>query len=167
MCNILNQKIEDVRKTDDGKYIQGASHTCHVLNHKTRNRIIIKAVCDLRKIEHFDSIVCCGISGLLVAPQIAEILNKHLVVIRKENDKCYSDFGIEGVAPYRYIIIDDLICSGKTVRHIKNTIKEDYPRAICIGVYCYLPDDSAYRDDEDGSKLCKRDLGIPLLNLGA
>ena len=40
--NVFNQPIEDVRRTNDGKYIQGASHTCHVLNHKERNRIIIK-----------------------------------------------------------------------------------------------------------------------------
>jgi adenine/guanine phosphoribosyltransferase-like PRPP-binding protein len=163
--NILHNKIDDFRKTADGKYIQGCEHTCQVLNHKNRNKVIITAVCDLRKVESFDSIVCCGISGLLVAPQIAEILNKHLVVVRKENDKCYSDFGIEGVAPYRYIIIDDLICSGKTVRHIKNTIKDEHPRAICVGVYCYLPDESAYRPGDDGSKLCKRDLGVPLLNV--
>lgn len=163
--NILESKIDDYRKTSDGKYIQGCEHTSKVLNHKNRNKIIIGAVCDLRQVESFDSIVCCGTSGLLVAPQVAEILNKHLVLVRKQNDKCYSNFGVEGVAPYRYIIIDDLICSGKTIRHIKNSIKNEHPRAICIGVYCYMPDESAYRDDDDGSKLCKRDLGVPLLNV--
>ena len=163
--NIFHNKIDDYRKTNDGKYIQGCEHTCQVLNHKNRNKVIITAVCDLRKVESFDSIVCCGISGLLVAPQIAEILNKHLVVVRKENDKCYSDFGIEGVAPYRYIIIDDLICSGKTVQHIQNTIKEEHPRATCVGIYCYLPTESAYSADNDGSKLCYRDLGANLLNI--
>jgi hypothetical protein len=32
-------------------------------------------------------------------------------------------------------------------------------------VYCYLPDECAYRDNEEGSKLCQKDLGISLLNL--
>jgi adenine/guanine phosphoribosyltransferase-like PRPP-binding protein len=164
--NVLNMPIEDVRKTSDGKYIQGASHTCHVLNHKERNKIIIKAVCNLRKIvDTFDSIACCGVSGLMVVPQIAEILNKNIVVVRK-GEQCYSEFRTEGVAPFQYIILDDLICSGSTVKHIKRVIKDEYSRSHCVGVYCYLPSECAYRDNKDGSKLCQRDLGITLLNLG-
>ena len=157
--------MENIRKTDDGKVIQGSSHTCHVLNHKIRNKIIIKAVCDLRKIsDSFDSIACCGVSGLMVVPQIAELLNKHIIVVRK-GEKCYSEFRTEGVAPFKYIIVDDLICSGSTVKHIKKVLKDEYYRAQCIGVYCYLPNECAYRSTEEGSKLCIRDLGIPLLNL--
>lgn len=158
--------IEDVRKTSDGKYIQGASHTCHVLNHKERNKIIIKAVCDLRKIsDTFDSIACCGVSGLLVAPQVCEILNKNLVIIRKQNEKRYSDFCVEGVNPGRYVILDDLICSGNTIKYIINSIKEENTRSICIGAYFYLPKDCAYRMDEASAKIFKRDLGIGLLNV--
>jgi len=163
--NVLNMPMEDVRKTSDGKYIQGASHTCHVLNHKVRNKIIIKAVCDLRKIANsFDSIACCGVSGLLVVAQVAELLNKNIIVVRK-GERCYSEFRTEGVAPFRYIILDDLICSGSTVKHIKRVIKDEYSRSCCVGVYCYLPSECAYRDNEEGSKLCQRDLGIPMLNL--
>ena len=157
--------IDDHRKMADGKVIQGCSHTSLVLNHKERNKIIIKAVCKLRKIsDEFDTIACCGISGLLVVPQIAELLNKHILIIRK-NEKCYSEFRMEGVAPFRYVVVDDLICSGSTIKRIKNTIKDDYPRARCVGVYCYLPEETAYKPDRDGSKLCERDLGVPLLNL--
>jgi adenine/guanine phosphoribosyltransferase-like PRPP-binding protein len=162
--NIMNSPIEDVRQTGSG-IIQGASHTCHVLNHKVRNKIIIKAVCDLRKIaKDFDSIACCGVSGLMVVPQIAEILNKNILVVRKD-ERRYSDFTTEGVAPFRYVVIDDLICSGKTIKHITDTIKEEYPRARALGVYCYLPEECGYPDDHEGSKLCERDLGLPLLNL--
>lgn len=166
MSNILHNTVEDYRKTTDGQYIQGCGHTSQVLNHKNRNKIIIKAVCDLRKSDvGFDSICCSGTSGLLVVPQIAEILDKHIVVVRKKDERSYSNFDIEGVAPYRYIIIDDLVCSGNTIKHIQKTIKREHPRAICMGVYCYIPGDCAYRSDTDGSKLCQRDLGIPLLNI--
>lgn len=161
----MNTAIEDCRKTQDGKYIQGASHTCHVLNHKERNSIIIKAVCKLRKItDSFDSIACCGISGLMVVPQIAELLNKHIIIVRKQ-EKCYSEFRTEGVAPFRYIIVDDLICSGNTVKNIKRTLKEEYTRSNCVGVYCYLPNECSYRNTTEGSKLCIKELGIPLLNI--
>lgn len=157
--------VDDHRKMADGKVIQGCSHTSLVLNHKERNKIIIKAVCKLRKIsDEFDTIACCGISGLLVVPQIAELLNKHILIIRK-NEKCYSEFRMEGVAPFRYVVVDDLICSGSTIKRIKNTIKEDHPRARCVGVYCYMPEETAYKADRDGSKLCERDLGVPLINL--
>jgi adenine/guanine phosphoribosyltransferase-like PRPP-binding protein len=163
--NILNQPIEDIRKTSEGKYIQGANHTCHVLNHKIRNKIIIKAVCDLRKIsDSFDSVVCCGVSGLMVAPQISELLNKNIVIVRK-GEQCYSEFRTEGVAPFRYIILDDLICSGSTVKHIKKVLKDEYSRSTCVGVYCYLPNECAYRPNKEGFKLCEKDLGIPLLNM--
>lgn len=164
--NVLAQKIEDHRKTSDGKYIQGCSHTTQILNHKLRNKIIIKAVCDLRKIsDEFDSIACCGASGLMVVPQIAELLDKHIILVRKDSEYRYSDFSIEGVSPYRYIIIDDLICSGNTVRNIKRHIQEEHSRSKCVGVYCYMPGECAYRADDSGNKLCKRDLGVPLLNL--
>lgn len=164
MSNILDSSIDDCRKTSDGKYIQGASHTCHVLNHKERNRIIIKAVCDLRKIaKDFDTIACCGVSGLMVVPQIAELLDKHILIVRKD-EKRYSEFRTEGVAPFRYVVVDDLICSGTTINHITLCIKEEYPRARSIGVYCYLPKECAYSPDSNGSKLCERDLGIPFLN---
>lgn len=157
--------LDEHRKMADGKVIQGCSHTSLVLNHKERNKIIVKAVCKLRKIsDEFDTIACCGISGLLVVPQIAELLNKHILIIRK-NEKCYSEFRMEGVAPFRYVVVDDLICSGSTIKRIKNTIKEDHPRARCVGVYCYMPEETAYKPDRDGSKLCERDLGVPLLNL--
>lgn len=159
----MNSDIDSFRKTPDGKVIQGASHTCRVLNHKSRNAAIIKAVCDLRKIkDDFDSIVCCGISGLMVAPTVAELLDKHIVVIRKQKDDCYSEFPMEGVTPFRYVILDDLICSGNTVKHIKNTIHEDSPRARCIGLYCYIPEECAYTADT--ANLFKNRFGIPLLN---
>jgi orotate phosphoribosyltransferase len=162
--NIMNSSIEDVRLTNGG-VIQGASHTCHVLNHKERNRIIIKAVCDLRKISNdFDSIACCGVSGLMVVPQIAELLDKNILIVRK-NEKRYSEFRTEGIAPLRYVVIDDLICSGTTVKNITSIIKEEYPRARALGVYCYLPEECGYSADAQGSKLCERDLGLPLLNL--
>jgi adenine/guanine phosphoribosyltransferase-like PRPP-binding protein len=161
--NKLNQELDDFRRTPDGKVIQGASHTCRVLNHKSRNKVIIKAVCDLRKIsDQFDSIACCGVSGLMVVPQIAELLDKHIVIIRKENDRCYSDFPMEGVTPFRYIIVDDLVCSGYTIQHIKSTIYEDCPKAQCVGVYCYMPEECAY--NENNIALFKKDFGTYLLN---
>lgn len=157
--------IEPHRIGCNNKIIGGANHTSMVLNHKYRNKIIIKSVCDLRKIaDDFDAIACCGTSGMLVVPQIAELLNKNIIVVRK-TEKCYSQFIVEGANTLRYIIVDDLICSGNTTKYIKKQIKIESPRSKCVGIYCYIPQETAYRADKEGSKLCERDLGIPLLNL--
>ena len=159
--NVLDQEVDEVRLTADGLIIRGASHTCCVLNHKARTKAIIKSVCHLRPMAHtFDSIVCCGTSGLLVAPQIAEILDKHIVVVRKDQ-KCYSDFFVEGVAPNRYIIVDDFICTGNTIRYIMDSISEDSPSSRCYGVYCYMGEECNYRGLPDE---LEADLGIKYLN---
>lgn len=160
--NAFQQELDDFRRTPDGKIIQGAAHTSRVLNHKYRNGVIIKAVCSLRKIEKdFDSIACCGVSGLMVVPQIAEILNKNIIVIRK-GERRYSEFFIEGVAPSNYVIVDDLICSGNTVKRIMNNIHADVPRAKCIGAYFYMGEECAY--NACNSKLFEKHFGTIILN---
>lgn len=163
MSDILKENVDDFRRTDNGQIIQGASHTCRVLNHKHRNKVIIKAICDLRRIsDTFDSIACCGVSGLMVVPQIAEILDKHIVIVRKPDEKRYSDFYIEGVSPFRYVIVDDLICSGDTLKWIRQSIHEDNPKARCVGLYCYIPEECAYT--EKTKKLFEERYRMPLLN---
>ena len=161
--NAFQQELDDFRRTPDGKIIQGAAHTSRVLNHKYRNGVIIKAICSLRKIEQdFDSIACCGVSGLMVVPQICEILNKNIIVVRKD-EKRYSEFFIEGVSPSRYVVVDDLICSGNTLKHIIDSIHDDTPRAKCIGAYFYLGEECAFNASTD-SKLFEKQFGTIILN---
>ena len=128
-----------------GGYIGGCSHTSLLLNHKIRNRIIMESVSRLRSVEH-DCIVVCGTSGLLVAPQVCEILQKNLVIVRKNNERSYSDFSIEGAYSPRFVIFDDLICSGDTLKHIISTINNEYYRNECLGAYFYLQDQCAYQN---------------------
>ena len=158
--NVLEQQLDEYRRNDDGSIIQGAAHTSRILNHKYRNKIIINVYSYLNKLDlYYDSIACCGTSGLMVVPQIAELLNKNIIVVRKKKDG-YSDFMVEGAATNLYIIIDDLICSGGTVKHIIKNIRRETPRSKCVGVYCYMPEESSYRNCPE---YCKRDLGIPYL----
>lgn len=149
------------RRTADGKWMQGCEHTTVLLNHKKRNSFIKQATINLKNIhETFDTIACCGTSGLLVVSQIAESLNKNILIIRKKHESKYSPFLYEGVIPEKYIIIDDLICSGSTVKHILKTVRDESPNSICLGIYVFLKDKCCYRND---NKLCKRDLGIQYL----
>ena len=98
----------------------------------------------------------------MVVPQVAELLNKNIVLIRKKDEKRYSNFTIEGAKPSRYIILDDLICSGDTFRHIQRSIRKEYNQTQCIGLYCYMPQECAYT--EKNIKLFEKDFGTTLLN---
>ena len=158
--NILEQQLDEYRRNEDGSIIQGAAHTSRLLSHRYRNKIIINTYSYLNKLDtYYDSIACCGTSGLMVVPQIAELLKKNIIVVRKKKDG-YSDFLVEGPSSKCYIIIDDLICSGNTIKHIIKNIKSETPRSKCVGVYCYMPEESVYRKYPE---YCKRDLGIDYL----
>jgi orotate phosphoribosyltransferase-like protein len=98
---------------------------------------------------------------MLVVPQIAELLKKNIIVVRKTNEDCYSKFLIEGPSTKQYIIIDDLICSGNTVKHIIKNIHIEIPRSKCMGIYSYMKNECAYANAND---LCLRDFNAPYLN---
>ena len=152
--------IEDFRRTPEGKIIQGARHTSYILNHEYRNKAIMTAYSRLKNmVDDFDTIACCGISGIMVVPQIAELLRKNILIVRKNVDG-YSKFILEGAYGRRYIIIDDLICSGSTCKYITRQIKEEIPGLKCLGIYTYMKEDCAYSNCPD---LCMRDLRIPYL----
>ena len=123
--NILEQELDEFRRTPDGKVKQGCSHTSRILSHKYRNKIIMNTYAALKKYDkEYDAIACMGVSGIMVVPQIAELLNKNIIVVRKQIDG-YSDFMVEGAYTHKYIIIDDLICSGGTVESIIKNIGEE------------------------------------------
>lgn len=134
--NEILKELKD-RKTNDGRIIQGANHTAQILNHKLRKDIINRAIQVLSNYK-FDSIACCGISGLMVVPTLCERLNKNIIIVRKENEKRYSPFDYEGAVPSNYIIVDDLICSGNTINRITKLLNEEIPSAKCVGYYSYL-----------------------------
>ena len=78
-------------------------------------------------------------------------------MVRKGTENCYSTFMIEGPQPRRFIIVDDLICSGNTIKHILSQISMEYNTDVCypVGVYCYLPEHCAY-----GSSLLQKEEAI-------
>ena len=139
---------------------EGCEHTRLVLNHNNRTMMVMNTIKDLREYD-FDSIVCCGTSGLIIAPQVCEILNKEIVIVRKDHEKRYSPFVIEGILGSRFVFLDDLVCSGATLRYVIKNIKEEHPYAKCVGVYCYMKDKCGYKNVPD--IFCK-EFGIDYLN---
>jgi len=72
----------------------------------------------------FDSIVGTGLSGTLVIPFLAREMRKHFAIVRKSNDSDHAEASIEGMILDKWIIVDDLISSGRTVRRIKDAVQE-------------------------------------------
>jgi hypothetical protein len=99
----------------------------------------------------FDTIVFRGMSGALLAPLVAQTLKKELLMVRKD-DGTHSSYKVEGnLATKRYIILDDLICTGETLKHIFSTLHRegvsqvegssrpqfDLRNAECVGIVLY------------------------------
>lgn len=107
------------------------------------------AVCILSRfgLSRFDRIAFSGMSGAMIAPAVACELGKTLVMVRKSSDKTHSSFKVEGeLLRGNYVIIDDQISSGRTVRRIQQQIHEaeenekawgSSPK-ICVAIYTWM-----------------------------
>lgn len=112
----------------------------------TQRRAVIKFLLKMIKKSKidFDTVVFRGMSGCLMGPSIADALEKPFLVIRKENDGSHSSSLLEGHAEVKkFIIIDDLIDSGRTIRTILANVKDGgkceagFPNAVCVGIFLY------------------------------
>jgi hypothetical protein len=83
--------------------------------------------------SHFDAIAFRGLSGAIIAPAVAYRLGVPLLPIRKpEDENSHSDHVVEwGDKHPSYIILDDFISQGKTLRAIMDLIGDD---AECRGI---------------------------------
>lgn len=124
-------------------------HSGHmwVLQPEKRQKFLRKAKAIFRATKpDFDTIAFSGMSGAVFAPMLAHYLKKELIMVRKGADlasKGHSAFNVEGYqAVKRYIIVDDLVSTGTTVKYIHDQIKNGFTdTARCVGVYCYLADE--------------------------
>lgn len=110
-----------------------------------RDEVIADAV---KKLESytpgFEAIAFRGMSGAIIAPEIAGKLRKKVILVRKKeirDHQSHSSRMVEGwLGGMRYIIVDDLINSGNTVKTIQDEIRkvetdENFPPSECVGIY--------------------------------
>jgi adenine/guanine phosphoribosyltransferase-like PRPP-binding protein len=117
-----------------------------LLNHERRTEAINKSVSVLKSSGlSFDSIVCCGLSGSLVGPEVARKLKKNLILVRKKEPSHGSTIEYDWeVKVKKYVILDDLVESGKTVKYLQKVMKQ-FPESSCQGVFFYKQrDDTPY-----------------------
>ncbi len=111
-----------------------------LLEHSKRERTIDKAIKSLKRAKiKFDTIVSCGLSGALVAPVVAAALEKQLVIVRKGERTHGDEVEIEWNSDVgNYLIIDDLVESGRTIKRIRATVDGPHKyEGNCVGVYFY------------------------------
>ena len=126
---------------------------CYFSNAVHNTRITIDAICHSLKdpkLDHPELIVGTGISGTLVLLPTSLQSGIPCLPVRKEGDVTRSceDGGshstryLEGeICRYqkvtRYVIVDDIISEGKTVKYIMEKIKCWWPDAKCVGIILY------------------------------
>lgn len=91
-----------------------------------------------------DAIIVQGKSGIALAFATLMLIDFPIIVVRKRNESTHGSpiEGTEGVDVQRYLILDDFISSGNTVRRIveqlrENSIYTSNGSAECVGVVEY------------------------------
>lgn len=106
------------------------------LDYRAARKILALAEKILSKIK-FDAIAYSGASGSLIAPALAFRMNKGLLLVRKEKNT-HSGSKVEGHTQIkRYIIVDDFVNTGDTIKRIAREVKKNCDCAILVGVYEY------------------------------
>ncbi len=116
-----------------------SSYLHKFLDFEQRKERIVWAVEALLPHTHkFDTIACRGVSGLLIASAVATAMDKHIAVVRKprQDEVAHSYYEVEGPIGCCYVIIDDLVFQGDTVREIKNQMTK-HLKATCYGAYVF------------------------------
>lgn len=113
----------------------------------TRMQAACQQVKKLHKTLKFDALAFTGSSGAAGAFILGANLELPVIYVRKKDELSHGK-SIEANSAFnpigRYLIIDDFVGSGATVRHIVNSISdtakkeaEDPPE--CVGVFLYDP----------------------------
>jgi len=89
--------------------------------------------------KRFDTIAFRGMSGALIAPIVAHSMKKEIIVVRKETkEEGHSHHKVEGhLAARKYVILDDFIQGGGTVREIVSRVKDFTSVAEIVGGVFY------------------------------
>lgn len=91
--------------------------------------------------DKFDLIVVRGNSGCLMGAAVAAALGKNLAIVRKPGIDTHSGQLVEGVDLYSsrsYIILDDFVCEGSTVKEIIGVMRGIYGQSQPYGVFQYM-----------------------------
>jgi len=88
----------------------------------------------------FDTMIGTGLSGAMVIPSIARILNVRWALVRKPSESTHSPLPIEGEIGARWLFVDDFTITRATQRHVIGTVVQVCASTRFIGTYMYQRD---------------------------
>lgn len=100
------------------------------------------ALKNYKKKHPFDAIAFTGTSGAALAYPLSAALKIPLICVRKDR-KCHYQHLVEGcITAERYVIIDDFISMGNTMKKITSEIKKKMPNAKPMAIFLYTTNGS-------------------------
>lgn len=96
---------------------------------------------------HFDTIVCCGTSGITVGLRMADQLNCNLFIARKESEHTHHNGLGAGIIGDRWLFVDDFFATGNTFRRAHRCARIVNPEAILIGGLFWWTDVSEVNEE--------------------
>lgn len=110
---------------------------------ETRKEAFKRAIRALEPIKDaFDTIVCRGYSGMAFGPVLAYLMDKQILMVRKDGESSHDCYKYLGQLGKSYLIVDDFIASGATMKAIMKVTHEAHARTVpakFVGVYLYHP----------------------------
>ena len=94
---------------------------------------------EFRKDTPFDAIAFTGVSGAAMAFPLSFALGIPLLCVRKGGENSHSPYKVEGdYAARRYVIVDDFISTGNTMRRIQEDLENEIAGTpVLVGIYLY------------------------------
>lgn len=123
-------------------YVEHSSYHTTIFNPKKLKRAVSKTVALLRKLQpklKFDAIAFRGQSGAGVAYPVSIQTGVPLVLVRKNESSHGYDIEGPNKIVKRYIIIDDFVSTGATVRAITRALGLEGD-CKCVGIVAYDKD---------------------------
>ena len=106
-------------------------------DHASREQAVARVVAALSQFPSSVGIVCTGLSGILIGVPAADRLRREFAIVRKECDSLHACQQVEGYRFTEYVIVDDFIHSGDTLRRIIDTMQHSDLKGVCKGILLY------------------------------
>ena len=88
-----------------------------------------------------DAVFFTGLSGALVGIRFSELMDINPGAIRKPSDESHGGDRYQGPGEvHNYIIIDDIVATGNTMRNIRQEVRRQHPSAVLLGIVLWGED---------------------------
>jgi hypothetical protein len=127
-----NQTMERRLGAHDPTY-QSGYLGCALETHRMKETVRLATPVLAPLLDQFQAFAFRGLSGALIAPLLAVHFNKTLIAVRKLEPTHGFSIVLGDHAATTYLIVDDQISSGTTVRWIHKYIEDWAPGMKCCG----------------------------------